>query len=137
MTVYTFDENIISDLHKDAFGFRPSATWYEQFAAMSDDEKQEEWDYLLRALERSMEEEARREKDAIFEFDCLVRRYMELGAANRETAIRWILDSMELGEYDLMYGGSFVCYELGLPYSFASEFNPIVREMLANKEVAE
>ena len=134
---YSFDENIVSDLHKDAFGFRPSATWYEQWAAMTEDQKQEEWDYLLRALKSSMEDEARREDDAIFDFDCMVRRYMEMGAANRETAIRWMLDSMNLNEYDLIYGGSFVCYELGLPYSFASEFEPIIKEILGSKEVVE
>ena len=134
---YTFDENTVSDLHKDAFGFRPSRSWYWDWNGYSDDEKQKEWDFLLQALKRGMEDEARREDDAIFDFDCEVRRLMEIGAANRETAIRWMLDSMGMDEFDLMYGGSFVCYELGLPYSFASEFEPIIKEILGSKEIAE
>ena len=70
---YTFDENIVSNLHKDAFGFRPSRSWYWDWNGYSDDEKQKEWDFLLQALKRGMEDEARREDDAIFDFDCEVR----------------------------------------------------------------
>ena len=30
---YTFDENLVSDLHKDAYGFRPSQSFWATFAA--------------------------------------------------------------------------------------------------------
>ena len=38
--MYTFDENIVSDLHKDARGFRPHAAFMEGWNQSSDDNNQ-------------------------------------------------------------------------------------------------
>lgn len=59
--MYTFDESIISDLHKDAYGFRPSSAWWVEWNSMSSDEKQETWERIERASDRAIEEELRRE----------------------------------------------------------------------------
>lgn len=122
---YTYDESIFSDLHKDAYGFRPSSASYEAWAAMTPDEKQAEWDYLCAALERTMDEDARREAAAVERFEKRVMETMAVGAKDRATAIRWILEGMELSEMDYCYGGSYICFELGLPDSMKEEFNPI------------
>jgi len=136
-STYSYDERTVSDLHKDAYGFRPSSAWFEQWSTFTPDQKQEEWDYLIIALEQSMAADVRREEAAMYEYDRQLRELMHLGAPSREAAIRWMLDSMDLDEYDLRYGGDYICYKLGLPYSFQSEFDPTIHEMLAVKEMVD
>ncbi len=45
--IYTYDELIVSDLHKDAYGYRPREWFWEQWDAYSDDDKKIVWDNLL------------------------------------------------------------------------------------------
>ena len=55
--VYTFDENIVSDLHKDAYGFRPAGSWWMMWEEASDLRRQEIWDNLVDDLNHSMDQE--------------------------------------------------------------------------------
>lgn len=112
--VYTFDDNIVSDLHKDAFGFRPGERFWSAWECMSDDEKQAEWDYLLQALDRAIQEEQEREERAIAEFEALVAKTVSHGAGDRETAIRWIMKESCARDGDWDY----LCWEHGLPYGY-------------------
>lgn len=119
---YTYDENIVSDLHKDAYGFRPLEGFWRHWNESTMDQKQVIWDKLLRDLDREIEAEKKRHEMAIAEFEDLIRTNISCGAGDRETAIRWIVDSLDLSETDKMYGGEYVCYLLGLPYSMEKEF---------------
>ena len=111
--VYTFDETIVSDLHKDAYGFRPSSYWWEVWSESTDDQKQGTWDDLIDALRVEQEYEAERHARAIERFEHLVAKTIEHGAADRETALRWIMDaSICDGDWE------FLCHEHGLPYGF-------------------
>ena len=58
--VYTFDNDTVSDLHKDAYGMRPGAGWWARWKGMDDAARQAEWDYLCNAAES----EARQEREA-------------------------------------------------------------------------
>lgn len=87
---YTFYENIISDLHKDAYGFRPSQRFFDDWASYTDDEKQECWDYLIQEMNESMAEEARQEALALERFNQLLAKCMSYGAQSREDALRWM-----------------------------------------------
>jgi hypothetical protein len=125
--MFTYDERIVSDLHKDAFGYRPSQFWWEEWKLNTPEQKQREWDFLLRALERSMDDDARREAEAMAQFEATVTTLIESGAKDRETALRWYVDSLDLSEYDRAYGGSYVCFKVGLPYSMQTEFDGVLR----------
>lgn len=131
---YTYDERIVSDLHKDAFGFRPSQTWWTEWDASDEEGKQQLWDWLLEALDAEMEAQRKRDERAINEFEDRVNSLVQLGAPDRLTAIRWIVESLELTETDLCYGADYVCYRLNLPYSCAILFTEAVRDLL--KKVA-
>jgi hypothetical protein len=135
---YTFDANIVSDLHKDAYGFRPTASWWECWKFQDDDGKQAAWNTLLDDLEQSIPRERDEQEAAVNAYEAAIRRNMQHGATDRATAIRWMLQAMDLSENDLCYGGSYVCYELGLPYHMQTEFNDICKQMLAvfQKEAA-
>lgn len=113
LIMFTYDENTVSDLHKDAYGFRPSAYWWEIWSESTDEQKQGTWDDLIDQLNYSMEQEKQAQARAIDRFEHLVAKTIEHGAANRETALRWIMDASDCrGDWD------YLCWQHGLPYGF-------------------
>ena len=85
--MYDFDDNIFSDLHKDAYGFRPRGhEYYEALPAR----KQEIWVKVCEDLEAAQEEEARQAEEAVAEFKAQITKVIEAGAGNRITALRWM-----------------------------------------------
>ena len=90
---HTFDENTLSDLHKDARGFRPRSEYFwAEWNEASDDGKQAIWDGLCDEMVQSQEAEAAHERVCVEEFKALVEKTMGYGAPDRESALRWITD---------------------------------------------
>ena len=85
--MYDFDDNIFSDLYKDAYGFRPRGHEYYEAAP---ERKQEIWVRVCEDLDAAEAEEARREQEAIAEFKAQITRVIEAGAGNRINALRWM-----------------------------------------------
>lgn len=112
---FTYDENIFSDLYKDANGFRPRGHEFYR-ADTTPERKQEIWDQTLRDLEQTIEWEKQAEAEAIVAFEELVSLTIASGAGDRETAIRWIIEAEE-DEY-LDYDNSYFNYLYGLPYGY-------------------
>ena len=114
--MFTYDENTVSDLHKDARGFRPSSTFWEMWNECLPAGKQLVWDNLCRELDDTMAREKEKQRLAIAEFEYRVMEMIRWGAGDRKTAIRWIVDGLDCdGDY------SYACYKLGLPYEMATE----------------
>jgi hypothetical protein len=63
MTNYTFDTESLSDLYKDAYGFRPDYSYMKAWHGYPDSFKQEIWDRLLADLARAVEESKQYEAD--------------------------------------------------------------------------
>ena len=131
---YTFDEMTVSDLHKDAYGFRPGSYFWSLWMAGTDDEKQAMWDQLLVALEQSIQEERDRHTRAEARFAKMIAENMLLGAPDEETAVRWILEAEELSDYDMMYGADYVAHLFDLPYK--GTYDTLIRTVLATMEPA-
>lgn len=124
--MYDYSDDLISDFFKDTNGFRPGSGYMAAWDAMTPDQKQEEWDYLAKNFERNQAREQAEQAEVISNFEKKILDLLELGAGNRETAIRWFLDSLELSESDAQYGAGYVCYKLGFPYSMESVFEPFL-----------
>ena len=77
---YTFDEQIVSDLHKDARGFRPTQYWWDQWSLCTGDQKQTMWDGLHRELEETMAAERAAEARAALALTERLEQMYELGA---------------------------------------------------------
>jgi hypothetical protein len=98
------------DMYKDAYGVRPrgidTSTWSESdFMA--------EFDMLAKVIEA--EEIARKEAEAIAvqKFEQHVTNTICMGARDRETALRWIMDaSTASGDWE------YFCFLNGLPYGY-------------------
>ena len=84
---YTYDENVFSDLHKDAYGFRPRG---HEFYDATPERKQEIWDYFCTIVEENIAAEREHEARALRDFEQEVENMIDLGAGDRTTALRWM-----------------------------------------------
>ena len=89
-SMFTFDEQTVSDLHKDARGFRPHAAFIEGWEQSDDENKQAIWDGLVRELERHQAWEARIQDECLAEFEAEIQTCIDMGAGDRQTALRWM-----------------------------------------------
>ena len=121
---YTFDEQTLSDLHKEAYGTRPhSESFWTFWADADDDGKQKIWDDLIKVMDATQAEEAERKEYALESFEDDISDNINLGAKDRKQAIQWILQAQGLNnEVDAGY----ICYSLGLDYSKEFEFTPFL-----------
>lgn len=112
-TIYTYCEDTISDLHKDAYGFRPSQGFWQRWDQASADEKQAEWDSLVREMENREREEKQEQQQCIAALEDRIANLMECGARNREMAIRWLDQA-----YESNGDTEFLEYCLGVPFGY-------------------
>lgn len=130
---YTYDENIVADLHKDARGYRPRELWWGMWSEASEDEKQSIWDSLCDELSEEIDRERKAQEKSITDLQERIQETISLGAGDEVTAIKWIMEAENFSEYDLMYGPSYFCYHFGIPYSSENNIPSIsqaINEML-------
>ena len=129
--MYTFDEQIVSDLHKDARGYRPDEYFWEEWTQCGDDTRQSMWDTLLEELAAELARERDAYARAEIEFHQRVQGAMLLGAADELTAIRWILEAEQFTDNDLAYGSDYVAFHFGLPYKgeFDEQIQTVINAM--------
>lgn len=98
------------DMYKDAHGVRPrgidTSTW-----TLADFDK--EFEYLGKVIEREETHRLQQEWNAIQDFEARISQLINVGAKDRATALRWIMEGSTCnGDWE------FLCYEHGLPYGF-------------------
>jgi len=98
------------DMYKDAYGSRPrgidTTSWTEaQFEA--------EFELLGKTIDANYKEQLAMEAKAIERFEAQVKSFIESGAKDRETAIRWFHEAEGSDGDD-----EYLCYLLGLPYRY-------------------
>ena len=88
--MFTYDEELFSDLHKDAYGFRPRI---HNFYESTPEEKQKIWDATILDMNAAQEAEEARAADCVKDFkdevDMVINTF---GAGDRATALKWITD---------------------------------------------
>lgn len=109
-TTYTFDESLYSDLHKDVYGFRPSAASFEFWNSMSDAKKQAEWDLLLERLSDELDQDRMDLADHMCEIDHMIMDTIEHGARDPQEAMRWL--TQVFWEEISHFGISYWTYEM-------------------------
>jgi len=95
------NDTCLSDLYKDAYGVRPRH--YKEL--WSNEELEAEYEHLSKVCDANTIEEQEREDMALRKFEVLIADIIKMGAGDRETAIRWLVegDGFELCVYDLEY----------------------------------
>ena len=90
---YTFDENIVSDLHKEAYGFRPREGWWNMWAAFNADQKQGTWDSLIADLDDAIEQQEQQEAQALVNFRKLLKTTMATCNVDWKNALRILMEA--------------------------------------------
>ena len=113
---YTYDDNLISDLHKDCWGTRPSVYYMSTWKAMTPDQKQGEWEYMCAQLEENEIREAEAEQKAYDAWTSHIFNIMSLCNCTRADAIRYDMMAEDVGNDIGHY-----CYRKGLAFRRESE----------------
>lgn len=103
---------MFSDFYKDVHGVRPRFDDESWTAA----DYQREIDSLQIQCKAQMAEEQERQQEAIAKFEKHVINTICMGAGDRETAIRWIMDASEAAN-----DPEYFCFLNGLPYGYFKE----------------
>ena len=113
---YTFNADILSDLHKDAYGFRPSGDFFREWDLLDNDGKQDLWDMLVETVADSIQREREYQRMAIAEFEGWVRQTMKIVTdSTREDCIRMLHDA-----HDTRGDVEYLEHCLGVPYGYIS-----------------
>ena len=100
---------IYSDMHKDAYGFRPrndvSAWTLEDFEA--------EFAIMQKVIKEDMEREAAEQEQAVHDLEMRLQSLMMMGAKSRDMAIGWLHQA-----YDTNGDDEYLCYFLNIPYGY-------------------
>lgn len=93
--MYTYTTDLFSDLHKDVYGYRPRGAAMEDWNSRTPRQKNELFNALCDELEEVTRDEKRQADRNLFEFTGLIMDMIELGAKDRETALRWMTQEHE------------------------------------------
>lgn len=88
--MFTYCDDIISDLYKDVYGVRPREAFYADWNNCTPAEKQKTWDEYCDTLEQQIAEQKIREATCVERFEDRIKDVIGLGAGDRTTALRWI-----------------------------------------------
>lgn len=131
--MYTFDDNTVSDLHKDAYGSRPGEYFWAEWNNSSDDDKQHIWDKIIDNFNRSINEDAAREEAGELAFVKMLDLAAATGAQDFVQGIKWVIQAEQFDDVDLQYGADYFCYHFGMNYAAKNRY-PIqqaINEILA------
>ena len=117
---------IISDMGKDINGVRPSLA---PFNSMTETELRAEIERLQPLLDEAIEHEQMIDAQCITRFNDEVATFIQQGAANRTTAIRWMLQAWDYDE--TLDDADCICYNNGI-----NPFIPAGKEIFEEVEAA-
>ena len=89
--MYTYSDQLYSDFHKDAYGFRPSND--DSFYTATPKRKQIIWNLLAEQYEFRQAEEFAENRRCVENFQDYIDRIIENGAGDEQTAYREIVES--------------------------------------------
>jgi hypothetical protein len=100
------DYELLSDLHKDARGYRPTVAYMTWFKSLSDEQKNTEWNQHCVVLAANTVLEAEIADQSLAEYNTRILNMMNQFGIDRMTAIRWDMDAHEVDITDalLSYG---------------------------------
>ena len=98
------------DMYKDAYGVRPRGVDTSAWTLADFDA---EFQLLGEIIKQEDIARKAAETEAIEKFEQHIINTICMGARNRETALRWIMDASNAnGDWE------YLCYDLGLPYQY-------------------
>lgn len=129
MSDFTFDFDSFSDLYKDTYNVRPRGHRFYH-PETTDAERQEIWDDLLVEHGRAMDEYQHEIDAADAAFEAQIATNLQYGAADTATAIRWIVESYQLDEYDMREGFRAFQYHANISEKYQVDISLAMENLL-------
>jgi hypothetical protein len=126
MTKYTYSDDIISDLHKDARGYRPTEFFWEEWTQSPDSVKQEVWNMLCEEMEISMKEQEAMEATALVEFRKVLRSVMDTASCNWKSALRYLADAENC---DINFELDYFLWNQGIGFDDRNKISKLFKEV--------
>ena len=102
-------QEIYSDMHKDAYGFRPRF----DYSGWTLDKFNLQFELMGQIIEADNKVEKENQEKSAHDFEMRVLSLLQTGAKDRAMAVRWIHEA-EGSNGD----NEYLCFLLGLPYSY-------------------
>ena len=119
-----YDKSSLAETIKDAsgaaYGSKHRVDWREYSL---EELKKMAADYC-KAADEEYEREIKWKKKCATAFENRVQETIDLGAGNRETALRWILQAEDLNDH--YYNEGYASYTFNLPSSYDKELDSII-----------
>ena len=103
-------QSIYWDMYKDAHGIRPR---HVDMSSWNEEQFKEELESLQHTITVNANQRRADELTAAYTFEVRVKSLMEIGAKDREMALRWIHEAEGSNGDD-----EYLCYLVGLPYRY-------------------
>jgi len=123
--------DLISDLHKEVYGFRPTQDWWADWNASSDSQKEKVWDEYNRVNDLQIADLTHSEETNLQAFKSNIAKMMLDYDLTKLDAVRWWIEAEGLNETDLRYGSSYINYRNSLPYQ--NDMNEIMDEACSDQ----
>lgn len=121
---HTYDESLVSDLHKDAYGFRPGTQYWTDWSFMTAAEKQTEFERLMQAAREEDERREKREQEVYLAWSADITELMAEHNISEAYAIIWDMQKY-VHEFDV----GLYCYKRGLSWSIELEIEKLLAQM--------
>ena len=102
-------QEIYSDMHKDAYGFRPRF----DYSGWTLDKFNSQFELMGQIIKADNKVEKENQEKSAHDFEMRVLSLLQTGAKDRAMAVRWIHEA-EGSNGD----NEYLCFLLGLPYSY-------------------
>jgi putative alpha-1,2-mannosidase len=102
------------DMYKDAHGIRPR---FVDMSSWTEADFEKEFANLDEVIEQNNIHEQKAQQHAISKFEAIVDITIASGAADRQTALRWIFDTEELDSTS-RFDQEYYEFSHGLPYGY-------------------
>jgi len=121
----------IAQASKDATGSKYRIDWMEYTL----EELQKMADRYCEAANEEYEREKAHKAEMAEKFEARVKELINMGAGDRETALRWIIQSEDLDHWTCLQDG-YAAYCLNLPDSYTKELDLIIHSLVKSEEAA-
>ena len=102
-------QEIYSDMHKDAYGFRPRF----DFSTWTLDKFNSQFEIMGKIIEADNQLQNEQQAEAAHDFELRIQSLLMSGAKNRAMAVRWIHEAEGSNGDD-----EYLCFLLGLGYGY-------------------
>lgn len=126
--MFTYSDDLFSDLFKDVNGFRPRGALMDEWNERTPRQKQELWNALCDELEENEKAARKAESEALDEFRINVREVMNICSCNWTKAVKHLAAAEKIDLDRSMQDFDYFLWNQGLGYQDCQNIYKLYKE---------